>query len=102
MNKSLIFDTKSEKEVINLLKEQENGKPPMFFIDKFTCKCNADGDWIVAFRISTINDETQKYDKQKIYKLRSKLGGIRRFCRLNGVLRFMQKVGVDNFTVLTN
>lgn len=98
---NLIFGTKSEREVINFLKAQENNQKPMFFIDNFTCKfCNDEGDWTVAFRIRTKNHKTLDYGQPKNYQLRSKSGDIRRFLRLNGALKFMQKVGVDEFTGL--
>ena len=90
-----------EKELRNFLKAQEGGKKTMTLVDSFTCKRNDKGKWEVAFIKKTKNDPHYDYTNLMSYKLALKGGDIvRDFFRLNGVEKFMKKIGAPEFKVI--
>lgn len=82
IHKERTFD---EKELTDLIKEGA--------AINFIAMRNAAKLWNVKF---TYN----KYRRKEVSKLRAKRGQVREFLRLNGVQKWMEKVGVEKFTVV--
>ena len=60
------------------------------YCEKFTAKRNENNNFEVTFA----------YMKTPGYMLQSKVGGVRQFLRLNGVQKWMEKMGVEQFKVI--
>lgn len=99
-NNSTVIELMKEKQICNFLKAQEGGKRPMNFIGDFTCKKNNEGKWEVGFVKISKDNPSYDYSNTMNCKVAAKTGSIRGFLRLNGVEKFMKKIGAEDFTVI--
>jgi hypothetical protein len=72
----------------------------MNFIGDFTCKKNNEGKWEVGFVKISKDNPSYDYSNTMNCKVAAKTGSIRGFLRLNGVEKFMKKIGAEDFTVI--
>lgn len=77
-------------EAIRKVKKIADGSSVASVVGNFVAKQNKSSKWVVEFT----------FHKTDGYKLRARRGEVRQFLRLNGVQKWMEKIGVKEFTVV--
>ena len=96
MNQTLQITERKIKDDLKKQRSSDNDgvNPPK--IDNFVVK-QVEQKWEVEFSKRNIRGDI---DNEKTYILAVKRGGVRKFARLSGVLKWMKKIGIREFKVV--
>jgi hypothetical protein len=98
MNQIPIVISHTEKEIkndLNKKRSSDNGSN-LSGTDDFVVRQD-EQKWVIEFLKRNMQGEL---DRNLIYTLAAKRGGVRKFARLSGVLAWMKKMGIREFKVV--